>query len=613
MSAWTELLPHRWTAADRASVAALVEPGTAGAFAAGLRTLAARPDRAQSREFALGIVSTFTVAPQLAAVEFALAATGVRPRMIVGDRDVIEPDLLDPQGPTLSAGPDAVLVLWRLDELAPALVAESAAWSPARRRETVAMVEARMREFAGRFAEASPATLILSTLPASDPPGGAQADLHRPAGLGWAIAHLNAALREVAAEFAHVRLFDLAGFFAQEGAAGYDPRFDLFALQPIAGCALGGFARALRRSFGPLANPPAKVLALDLDNTLWGGVLGEDGVEGLAIGHDFPGSVFRKIQQEALALRARGVLLALVSKNEEADVREAFARLQDMPLKLSDFAAMRIDWNPKPDNLRAIADDLELGLDAFVFVDDQPFERAAVVAGTPEVRVLPTDGTPLGTLAALRASAHFDQHRTTASDLGRAQDYALRRDRKELEHNATSRETFLRSLGLKARVASVDVGSLGRAVQMLAKTNQFNVTTRRHGEADLKRMLAQKSARLLTLSLADRFGDQGIVGLAIALPERDGGAHVDSFLMSCRALGRGAEETLWASLCRRLAEAGVSRLSAEYLPTPKNAQCADLFDRLGMVRLPGDDTARRYAMTLPGAAGNPDWIETEEV
>ncbi len=613
MNGWIDLLPQRWSGEDRAAIAATVDPGTAGAYAAGLRAIAARADDVNARAFTLGIVSTFTIAPQRHAIEFALAATGLRPQVLYGDRDVIEPDLLDLHGPTHSAKPDAVVVFWRLEELAPAFVETGAAWTAQRRRDTVVAVESRIRDLVRGFAEVSPATLVLSTLPACLAPGGAQADLHRASGVGWAVAYLNAALRNIAAENGHVRLFDLDGFFATEGAAGYDPRFDLFALQPIAGRALGGFARALRRLFGPFAAPSAKVLALDLDNTLWGGVLGEDGIEGLAIGHDFPGSVFRKVQLEALALRARGVLLVLVSKNEEADVRDAFAKLSDMPLKLSDFAAMRVDWNPKPDNLRAIADELELGLDSFVFVDDQPFERAAVTAGTPEVRVLPTDGTPLGTLTALRASPHFDQHRTTSSDLGRAQDYALRRERKDLERLATSRDDFLRSLSLKARVASVDAGSLGRAVQMLAKTNQFNVTTRRHGEADLKRMLGDGKSQLLTLSLADRFGDQGIVGLAIAVPEDATTASVDSFLMSCRALGRGAEEALWASLCRRLAASGFVRLMAEYLPTAKNAQCADLFDRLGLSPLPGDGVAKRYATALPYAFEKPDWIEMEDV
>lgn len=613
MSGWIELLPHRWTDAERAALAAIVDPGTAGALAAGSRTIAARADFGYAREFTLGIVSTFTILPQSAAFEFALAAAGLRPRIVYGDRDVIEPDLLNPQGSVHSAKPDAILVLWRLEELVPAFVELGASWTAQRRRDTVAAVEARIRNLVRSFAEVSPATLVLSTLPACLAPGGAQADLHRANGVGWAVAHLNAALRDIAAEHAHVRLFDLDGFFAAEGMNAYDPRFDLFALQPIAGRALGGFARALRRLFGPFAAPPAKVLALDLDNTLWGGTLGEDGVEGLAIGHDFPGSVFRKIQLEALALRARGVLLVLVSKNEEAEVRDAFGKLSDMPLALSDFAAMRVDWNPKPDNLRALADELELGLDSFVFVDDQPFERAAVAAGAPEVRVLPTDGTPLGTLSALRNSPYFDQHRTTTSDLARAQDYALRRERKELERRVGTREEFLLTLELKARVAPIDTGSLGRAVQMLAKTNQFNVTTRRHGEADLKRMLKDGKAQLLTLSLADKFGDQGIVGLAIALPQEDTSAHVDSFLMSCRALGRGAEEALWASLCRRLAGVGIVRLTAEYLPTAKNAQCADLFDRLGLSRLPDDGVAQRYATSLPYAFEKPVWIEMEEV
>ena len=385
---------------------------------------------------------------------------------------------------------------------------------------------------------------------------------------------------------------------------------ELFARQPVAAAAATSFAYALAACLRPLRCPPAKVLAVDLDNMLWGGVVGEDGIAGLEIGHDFPGNIYRRIQHALLALKNRGVLLVLLSKNNPEDVKEAFAALPDMPLKLDDFSAVRINWQPKHENLRDAADELNLGLDSFVFLDDQAFEREQMAFRLPAVNVLAASEDPLHILNTLTACRDFDSYRVSAEDVARAGDYRAQSLRRQLDAQSENPATFLQTLGLKAVFARVDESRLGRAVQMLAKTNQFNVTTRRHGETELRRLCGDPRNILLTLALSDRFGDQGIIGLAIGVRgATDDELRVDSFLLSCRALGRGAEQALWAALLARAQALGYQSVRAEYRPTAKNQQVADLFDRLGMARDKHDQDGSLYTLRLGDLPRFPQWLE----
>jgi FkbH-like protein len=392
---------------------------------------------------------------------------------------------------------------------------------------------------------------------------------------------------------------------------------DLYARQPIAGgAALISFAAALRRTLRALRRTPSKVLALDLDNTLWGGVLGEDGVSGLKIGSEYPGNVYLRIQQLALGLKRQGVLLVLLSKNNWTDVEQAFDSLPGMALRLSDFATLRVNWRPKHENLKEVAEELNLGLDSFVFVDDQGFEREEMAYFLPEVKILPVADDPLIIWRTLAGTDLFDAFQLSREDRARNADYGKQKERKTLAEKSESVEDFLQSLNLQASIEPVNENSLGRVVQMLGKTNQFNVTTRRHSELEVRRMLGAQGSILLTLSLRDRFGDQGIVGLLMAETEeaagKAGSIKIDSFLLSCRAIGRGAELALWAEFLTQASAAGYKEVVAEYVATKKNSQVADLFDRLGMRLIEGDAQRRFYRLELPAQAEMPAWINLVE-
>ncbi|MCX7164713.1 MAG: HAD-IIIC family phosphatase [Rhodocyclales bacterium] len=583
--------------------------------------IAALPESLQGAPFVLGFCSTFTLQPLSEFIHFGLATLPVRPKLIHADLDNIEQSLLDPDSPVHAAKPNALLVIWRLEELAPTLAERPWGMSAAERKATVRGVVERIESLVESYAKSFVTPLFLSSLPSATVLGRRFADAHSETGLAVARQEINAELLRLTNRHRICHIFDFSAWVEREGESVWDRRMDAFARQPIAVSAVPSFSAYVRRAMAPLVRPARKVLALDLDNTLWGGILGEGGIAGLQIGQDFPGKIYRRIQLAALALKDQGVLLALLSKNNHPDVVEAFEALPHMPLKLDDFAAVRVNWEPKSANLLDIARQLNLGVDSFVFMDDTAFEREQMLCALPEVAVLQNSEDPLSILDTLLECPYFDAYRVTEEDRLRSNDYANQQDREELRESSGTIESFLRSLELKVEIRQVDAAGIGRAVQMLAKTNQFNLTTRRHGEADVLRYVADPKNLVLALSLRDRFGDQGVIGLAIMIGGDGESAEVDSFLLSCRALGRGVEDALWASLVKRAGARGYIDLRASYLPSGKNVQCRALFERLGMTRIEekhgegagsDGDRAQHYRLKLPYVPSTPDWLSVTE-
>jgi FkbH-like protein len=348
-----------------------------------------------------------------------------------------------------------------------------------------------------------------------------------------------------------------------------------------------------------------KLLAVDLDNTLWRGILGEDGEDGLQMDELTPeGSAFREAQRILKGWRQEGVLLAVVSKNNPEDVESVLARHPAMELRDEDFVAKQVGWGEKAASLQALAADLNLGLDSFVFLDDSPFELARIAEALPQVTCLQVPERVSGYPAMLRA-AHglFFNLSCSEEDLSRTELYRADATRKSEAGAYASLDEYLASLELKVAVEEGERVGAPRAAQMSQKTNQFNLTTRRYTEADIARFVADPDVVVATFAVSDRFGDYGVTGLVIARLDRaTSSAHLDTLLMSCRVLGRKVETAVMNWLAGRLAREGAVALTGEYLPTLKNAQVADLFDRLGFERLDEEAGARRYRIDLTGYA-----------
>jgi FkbH-like protein len=330
-----------------------------------------------------------------------------------------------------------------------------------------------------------------------------------------------------------------------------------------------------------------KCLVLDLDNTLWGGVVGDDGVEGILLGQGSPsGEAFLAFQRYAVMLARRGIILAVCSKND-LSVAEAAFNHPEMALKRSDIAAFVANWEDKAGNLRRIASMLDIGLDSLVFVDDNPAERDIVRRELPEVAVpeLPDDVADYP--ARVAAAGYFEAVSFTSDDATRGRNYALNAERKAAMNEATDMEGYLRGLEMVLTATPIGAAELTRCTQLINKTNQFNLTTRRYSEAEVERIAGDPASVALAIRLADKFGDNGLISVVLARPDTSVAEDellIDSWLMSCRVLGRQVEEAVLDMLADAAIAAGYRALVGEYRPTERNGMVAEHYPRLGFVQ-----------------------------
>lgn len=344
-----------------------------------------------------------------------------------------------------------------------------------------------------------------------------------------------------------------------------------------------------------------KVLVFDCDQTLWKGILGEDGFDGIEMSsRTKDGAVFAEVQALALALQRRGVLLALCSKNNPEDVDQVLRAHPDMQLRDERLAIKRVNWQDKATNLREIAAELGLGLDSLVLVEDSDFEVNLVREQLPEVRVLQVPQRLYRYPALIRENAWlFERSGLTAEDLRKTEMYREQDQRGRQREAFASVDDYLRSLELRLTIHVDEPGHVARLSQLTQKTNQFNLTTRRYTEAEMARFIASDDWRVFDFALRDRFGDYGLTGLAlVALEDARTKARLDTFLMSCRVIGRGVEAAFLDRIVAGLHAAGLTRLEAEYVPTARNAQVSDFFDRMGFARAARAEGGTAYSLAL---------------
>ncbi len=394
--------------------------------------------------------------------------------------------------------------------------------------------------------------------------------------------HLEMRLYELAAHRPALHLLGLDEVFARIGfRTTFDSRNFYAARCRLSSAGLRQAVEALACLFERFKRPARKVLVLDCDNTLWQGVVGEVGLAGIGLGLDGLGKAFTDFQKVAQALSRQGVLLALASKNNEAEVWEVFERHPGMVLKRSDIIAWRINWQEKAANIASMAEELSLAPDAFVFWDDNPLEREKVKLALPAVATIdaPADVTLWpDILRSLDALANFT---VTAEDRRKTEQYKSRADFVGKLRAAPDEQSFLRSIALRPASHGLDETTALRAEQLCAKTNQFNLRAVRHSASELNAFAENFGAGAFVVRLADRFGDHGIVGLVLAMREGEI-AFLDTFLMSCRVLGRRLEAWMLAELVARLRDAGCRKLIAEFVPTQRNTVAAEFLPMHGL-------------------------------
>jgi FkbH-like protein len=398
---------------------------------------------------------------------------------------------------------------------------------------------------------------------------------------------LNRELSAAAGE--HVSIVDCDRLAANYGRARwFDDRYWFRAKQAVALDALPLLARHTAAVIAGRLGLARKCLVLDLDNTLWGGVVGEDGLEGIALGGDSAGEAFAAFQEYILELKERGVVLAVASKNNEADAREVFERHPEMRIRLGDISVFAVNWEDKPANLRRIAHELDLGLDALALADDNPAERQIVRQLVPQVDVISLPTEPTEYRRVLSDYLGFESVVITSEDRKRADQYRARSAGVELRSSVADIESFYRELQMRAVIAPFDESHLPRIAQLVGKTNQFNLTTRRHSTAELRKFMQSSSHLTSYVKLSDRFGDHGLIALLIAAVD-DGILDIDTLLMSCRVIGRTVETQMLAHLCSEAKRVGCYALRGTYIPTAKNFVVCDLYERHGFQELAADD------------------------
>jgi len=425
--------------------------------------------------------------------------------------------------------------------------------------------------------------VIVTTLPAVASPSAGYMDRTFPTGSARICARVNLALSELAQDAPLVCLLDAdQALAALSSHMRADQKLWFYGRFAYSEPAVRSLAAGIGRLWRARSKGTAKVLALDFDNTLWGGVYGDDGLAKLQCGDDFPGSAYKAFQQECLRLKSQGMILVGLSKNN-ADALSVFDTHPGVLLKSNDFVATSVNWEPKPDKIRKLAADLRLGLDAFVFVDDSPHERAAMRRMCPEVLVPEVPADPAARPEWLRALPYTWPVRITSEDAKRSSFYAAEVKHRELRASSVDYDEYLTSLDQRLVLQPLTAAILPRVAQLHQRTNQFNLTNQRFSEAELGQFCGQDPCRLAYAgNVKDRFGDHGLVVAATAEIEGDE-ATIRSFVMSCRVIGRRVEHAFLAAVLESLQDRGVRVVNGLFKPTEKNAIASKLYADFGFI------------------------------
>lgn len=517
---------------------------------------------------------------------------------------------VQPASALVAHAPEVTYFFLRWEDIAPRFAQAGLAAATDRDQLAAAALDALLGLLRGAR-RALPGLLVVTMLPRQDGPELGLYDAMAPSSEADFRAELKrrlaARLRD---ELPAVVFDDLDKLVEEIGRRGlFDARLWHSARFPFSAAGAQAVVRRLIKYALVLKQPRAKCLVVDADNTLWGGVIGEDGIDGIGLGPEYPGSAYVAFQRRLLDFQQRGFLLALCSKNNEGDVRQVLTEHPHQLLRESHFAAVRVNWEPKPGNLRAIAAELNLGLEALVLVDDSAHECLAVRQELPQVTVVQTPAEPVELPACLDELARLEILTLTPEDRTRTALYAQERQRRALASTSDDLDRYLASLDMTMTVGLDDARQAPRLAQLTQKTNQFNLTMRRYSEADIRGFVADPDWLVAHFSLADIFGDSGVVGVALVCGVRGAMAEFDTFLMSCRVIGRRAETAFLAYLLDVLAQRGVRIVQAVYEATAKNALVKDFWPTHGFTG--GAASPYRRELAAPGGVAEPPpaiWI-----
>jgi len=522
---------------------------------------------------------SFTVEPAVQMFVAASLTNGFHVEPYIGPFNTYSQDLLDANSDLYRFEPQVTFLAALTRSIAPELWHDFAKQSDEESEQTVQRVIDQYRSLITAFRNNSSGSLVVHTLEQPIRAAHGISDAHSNNSQRSCIRRINDGLRLLSQQSQGVYLLDYGNLIHRFGADRWEDadKWDSMRL-PMSGGAISVLANEWSRYLHPLTSSICKALVCDLDNTLWHGVVGEEGFEGVQMGESGRGAPFRRLQRVLLDLYHRGIILAICSKNNHDEAWRVVESHPDMLLRPEHFAAARINWEEKSQNLREIAAELNIGLDSLAFLDDNPRERHSVRVQLPEVAVLEVPDNPASLASAVGEEPRFERLQLNLDDRHRGAMYFQQRQRHEAQRQSTDLTSYLRSLETTIERVPVSSLTVDRIAQLTQKTNQFNLTTRRYQPQEIVAFNDSVNHEVYGFRVADRFGDNGTVGVAILDFENDA-CRLDTFLLSCRVIGRSVDTAMLAIICRDVESLGNTRIRGCYVPTEKNMPCQDFFER----------------------------------
>lgn len=565
------------------------------------------PDGLRANPIRLAVLSSSTIDHLLPAIRVAAVRRNLWIDIVTGDYGQYRQELLDSNSALYERPLDGVLFAFDAAHLLagadPSMTMQQADTLLNHTQDRVAELWRLARERCG-------CQIVQQTLLPRFPAlmGGNE---HRLGGsLANLVTRMNSRLR-LAADAEGVDVLAIDEIVIQTGLTGlYDPMLWHRAKQEISPLASGLYGELLVRLLAARRGLAYKCLVLDLDNTLWGGVIGDDGLEGIKLGQGSAlGEAHLDFQRYCKDLSHRGVILAVCSKNDDAVARSVFELHPEMILRASDIACFVANWEDKPGNIRSIAERLNIGIDAIVFADDNPFERTIVRRELPMVAVPELPDDPALYAACIANAGYFESLRITDDDLKRALQYQTNLERERVRESFTDMAGYLKSLDMRMTWSPFDTVGLSRIVQLINKTNQFNLTTKRYDETSVRQFMDDPHAITMQIRLEDQLGDNGMIAIVIGSLDAEKEFLIDTWLMSCRVLGRQVEQATMNQLWELCSARGATSIVGEYLPTPKNGMVRDHFSKLGFGPIQGErDGPQRWRLEIAAYKPLPTFI-----
>lgn len=531
-------------------------------------------------------------------LKFLCLKEDIKVNTYMGDYNNIFQNVVDTKSDLYRFNPDIIIICLKLETLAVRLFKSFSDLSSKEINEEairiVDYVDSILREIRKR----SNATILLHNFEIPVYPSFGVYDYQHHSKQVNTIRKIDFDLLDIVSKYNSTYIVDIDMLKSTIGYLNFtDNRYWHIAKAPYTRKALKIIAKEYTKFIRILKGKNKKCLVLDCDNTLWGGIIGEDGINKIKIGKTYPGSAYLAFQQAILNLYDQGVILAICSKNNEQDVLEVLENHPDMILRKKHFISMRINWNDKVTNLREIANELNIGLDSLVLIDDSDFEINLVKKLLPEVEAVQLPKDPSSYRDLLNSSGLFDKLTFSKEDRMRSEMYMVEINRKEAKLQATNLEDYYKYLEMKVSINSADEFSIPRISQLTQKTNQFNLTTMRYSESEIKKLLESKDADVRYLHLKDRFGDSGIVGATI-LKYQGNDALIDTFLLSCRVVGRGVEEVFLKDCVNIAKKRSCEKIIGIYVPTGKNAQVEEFYKNHNFSLIEKNSNGAKYSFFL---------------